>query len=188
MHTLEPYHGWSKYYQTHLDPESPYYGKEYHYELYTDTIYGYYIDPAWDYIGSETLYIKLLWIDYDRGAAIMELIGEWNDALHNDVMHLKRNIVDHFSPLGINRFILLGEHVFNFHGSDDSYYEEWSDEVEEGWIAAVAFHEHVLQEWSQYGIDQYVVSGGTLQIDDWRTKKPHVLLEQVEHLVRRRLG
>ena len=55
MHQIEPFHRWNKYYDVATDERSPYFGKQYNYELYTNTIYGYYIDPAWDYIGSETL-------------------------------------------------------------------------------------------------------------------------------------
>ena len=40
-------------------------------------------------------------------------------------MHLKRNILETFMANGIQKFILLGENVLNFHGSDDCYYEEW---------------------------------------------------------------
>jgi len=187
MHTIEPFPRWINEYHPAKDERSPFFGKEYNYELYSDTIYGYYIDPAWDFMGSETLYLKVLWVHYEEGAAIVEFIGEWNDALNNDIMHLKRNIIDHFGLQGINKYILIGENVFNFHGSDDSYYEEWFDEVEDGWIAAVAFPDHVLQEWGNFGIDQYVVYGGTLQIGDWRTKKPHIFYKQVSDLVTRRI-
>lgn len=187
MHTIEPFHGWAKYYQSQQDEKSPFHGKEYNYEWYSNTIYGYYIDPAWDFIGSETLWMKILWIDYSKGVAIFEFIGEWNDALHNDIMHLKRNIIDHFIPIGIDKFILIGENVFNFHGSDDSYYEEWFEDVELGWVAAVGFPDHVLQEWGYFGVDNYIVHGGTLQIADWRTKKPNLFYDQVRELVTRRI-
>ena len=46
MHEIEPFYNWLKYYKVDEDQYSPYFGKEYNYELYTDTIYGYYIDPA----------------------------------------------------------------------------------------------------------------------------------------------
>ncbi len=44
-------------------------------------------------MGSETLYLKILFVDYDERYAIIELIGEWNDAINNDIMLLKRDIV-----------------------------------------------------------------------------------------------
>ncbi len=52
MHTIEPFSGWLKYYDSSLDESSGYYGEEYNYDLYEQTIYGYYIDPGWDSFGS----------------------------------------------------------------------------------------------------------------------------------------
>lgn len=188
MHEIEPYHAWSKYYDAAKDRLSPFFGKNYNYEQFSDTIYGYYIDPAWDNIGSETLYMKILFADYDSGVAIFEMFGEWNDALHNDIMHLKRNIIDHFNLQGINRYILIGENVFNFHGSDDSYYEEWFEDVEDGWIAAVNFRDFVQDEWRKFNVDNYVNCGGTLDMPHWRTLKPHIFIEKVDQLIQRRLA
>ena len=188
MHTIEPYYRWLSQYDSTTDKKSPFRGKVYNYDLYSETIYGYYIDPAWDFMGSETLYIKILYADYDAGFAIIEFIGEWNDALNNDIMHFKRNIVDHFVLQGINKFILLGENVLNFHGSDDSYYEEWFEDVEEGWIAAINFPEHVLQEWESYNLGSYVNFGGNLQLEKWRTLKPDRLIQLVDSLITRRIA
>mgnify|MGYP001044442479 FL=1 len=188
MHKLEPFHRWLSEYDVSTDERSPFFGKEYNYDLYTNTIYGYYIDPGWDFIGSETLYIKILYVDYERGFVIIELIGEWNDALHNDIMHLKRNIVDQLQRIGINQFILIGENVMNFHGSDDCYYEEWFEDVEDGWIALVGFRDFVLAEMTEYNIDSYLNYGGNLQIDNWRTMKPQVFHKVVDGLIMRRLA
>jgi len=188
MHTLEPFHNWLRYYDPATDERSPFHGKEYNYDVYSDAIYGYYIDPAWDSIGSETLYIKILFTDYDLRFAIIEFIGEWNDTLHNDIMHLKRNIIELLEHEGINKFILIGENIMNFHGSDDSYYEEWFDDVEEGWIAAVSFPDFIQDEFRKYHIDQYINMGGTLQIPQWRTLLPHVFFELVDSLIQRRLN
>ena len=102
MHKIEPYYYWYQYYESSEDERSPFFGKEYDYHLYSEEIYGYFIDPAWDYMGSETLYIKILFTDYEKGFAILEFIGEWNDALHNDIMHLKRNIIEHMIIQGIS--------------------------------------------------------------------------------------
>ena len=188
MHNIEPFYRWLSEYDVSSDDQSPFFGKEYNYELYTNTIYGYYIDPGWDFIGSETLYIKILYADYPRGFVIIEMIGEWNDALHNDIMHLKRNIIDHLQKNGINQFILIGENVMNFHGSDDCYYEEWFEDVEDGWIALVGFRDFVLNEMTEYNIDSYLNYGGNLQIDNWRTLKPQVFDKVVEGLITRRLA
>jgi len=188
MHKIEPFHRWLSEYDVSSDERSPFFGKEYNYDLYTNTIYGYYIDPGWDFIGSETLYIKILYADYERGFVIMEMIGEWNDALHNDIMHLKRNIVDQLQKVGITQFILIGENVMNFHGSDDCYYEEWFENVEDGWIALVGFRDFVLAEMTEYNIDSYLNYGGNLQIDNWRTLKPQVFHKLVDGLIMRRLA
>lgn len=188
MHDIRPYDRWLPLYDPALDDRSPFHGKEYNYDVYSETIYGYYIDPAWDFIGSETLYIKLLFVDYARSFAIIEFIGEWNDAINNDIMHLKRNVIELLAAEGINKYILIGENILNFHGSDDSYYEEWFDDVEDGWIAAVSFPEFIRQEFQKYRIDSYINMGGTLEIERWRTLPPLTFFELVSQLIQRRLG
>ncbi|MFY0627254.1 MAG: hypothetical protein JXR07_13220 [Reichenbachiella sp.] len=188
MHVLEPFSGWLKYYDSSTDVDSPFHGKEYNYDLYSETIYGYYIDPGWDFMGSETLYLKVLFADYEKGEIIIEFIGEWNDAINNDVMSLKRNIVDDLVLAGINKFILIGENVLNYHGSDDSYYEEWFEEVEDGWIVMIGFRDFVLEEMSKYGLDTYVNFGGNLEFFKWRTMIPSLFVRNVDQLIQRRLG
>jgi len=188
LHQIEPFDRWLGLYDSSEDQRSPFHGKSYNYDLYSETIYGYYIDPAWDYIGSETLYIKLLYTDYDLRFAIIEAIGEWNDALHNDIMHLKRNIIDHMSIHQIDKFIIIGESVFNFHGSDDSYYEEWFEDVESGWIAFVNFRDFVQEEMRLYNLDMYMNMGGSLQIENWRTQLPLQFFNNIETLIQRRLS
>lgn len=188
MHDIEPYYNWLKYYDPAADDRSPFFGKEYNYDVYSETIYGYYIDPAWDYMGSETLYVKILYADYHVGYAVIEFIGEWNDAINNDIMHLKRNVIEQLLHEGIDKFILIGENVMNFHGSDDCYYEEWFEDVEDGWIAAVSFPDFVQEELRKYHIDQYVNMGGTLQIAQWRTMHPNTFYDVVSKLIQRRLS
>jgi hypothetical protein len=188
MHEIEPFYNWEKYYKAEVDLRSPFFGRQYA-EQYESTIYGYYIHPQWDYIGSETLYVKLLFVDYSRRFAVIELFGEWNDTLHNDIMHLKRVVLDKLVRYGINQFILIGENILNFHGSDDCYYEEWFEDVEEdGWIAAINFRDFVQEEWKKYRIDYYVNFGGGLEVFNWRTLKPALFYEQVRSYIMRRLG
>jgi hypothetical protein len=188
MHQIEPYYNWLKYYNPAKDNRSPFYGKQYNFDQYSETIYGYYIDPAWDFMGSETLYIKILFTDYERKYTVIEFLGEWNDTINNDIMHLKRNVIDLMVGAGINKFILIGENILNFHGSDDAYYEEWFDDVEEGWIAAVSFPDFIQSEFQKYKIDHYVNMGGTLQISQWRTLQPKTFFELVSGLIQRRLN
>lgn len=188
MHTIEPYYNWIEQYSASEDPRSPLFEAENSLDTFTNTIYGYYIHPQWDSLESDTLFLKILYADYETGAAVIEFIGEWNDAIENDVMHLKRNIIDLMTHEGIRKFILAGENVFNFHGSDDSYYEEWFEDVEDGWIAGINFQEHVLREMRQYNLDNYLNFGGLLDELPWRTYMPAKLVEVVDGLIQRRLG
>lgn len=184
MHNIEPYYSWEKFYVSDEDVNSPFYGKRHSQVEYTDAIYDHYIHPQWDFIGSETLYIKILFTDYNRGFTIIEMIGEWNDALHNDIMYFKRNIVDYMIKKGINQFILIGESVFNFHGSDDCYYEEWSADIEEGWITAINFQQHVIDEWKKYNLDSYISFNEIFEIVNWRTLSPPELYEKINKVVK----
>ena len=88
----------------------------------------------------------------------------------------------------IRKFILIGENVLNFHGSDDCYYEEWFEEIEDGWIAAVNFREHVESEWTNYNVDSYINFGGSLEINSWRVMKPEQFFQKTEALIQRRIG
>jgi hypothetical protein len=187
MQDIEPFYNWLQYYNSQEDERSPFFEAEYNLEQYENTIYSYYIHPLWDNIGSETLYVKVLFADYDERVCILEMMGEWNDTLHNDIMHLKRNVIDLLIAEGINKFILLGENVLNFHGSDDCYYEEWFEEVENGWIAAVNFREHVEYEWKKFNLDYYINFGGSLELDAWRTMPPLLFYRWVDSLITKRL-
>ncbi len=188
MHAIEPYWNWRNLYMAEDDPISPFYGREYSEFYFSDHVYDHYIHPQWDNIGSSTLFMKLLYTEYDEGFCIIELIGEWNDCLYNDVMFLKRNIIDVLIDNGINKFILIGENVLNFHPSDDSYYEEWFDDVEDGWIAMVNFRDHIMQDFSECGIDSYFVLGGSLSEFDWRTHRPLAFYQKVEQYVQKRIS
>jgi hypothetical protein len=188
MQEIEPFYNWEKFYTANNDSDSPFFGNEYVITEYTNSIYGYYIHPLWDNIGSETLWIKILYTDYHFNFSIIEFLGEWNDALHNDIMHLKRNVIDLMTPLGVDKFILIGENVFNFHGSDDCYYEEWFEDVADGWIAALNFRYFVTDEWKKYMIDSYINFGGNLEIENWRTYNPLQLFNLVNELITKRLN
>ncbi len=188
MQDIEPFYNWRELYISSEDVRSPFYEREYSEFEYTHTIYNYYIHPQWDFMGSPTLFIKIIFADYESGFAIIELIGEWNDAINNDIMILKRDIVDELIRHGISKFVLVGENVLNFHSSDDCYYEEWLDDVEEGWIAGINFRDHVLKEMSDTNIDYYITFGGEFNDMDWRTYSPFQLLERIENVMGRRLG
>ena len=89
---------------------------------------------------------------------------------------------------GITKFILIGENVLNFHSSDDCYYEEWFQDIEDGWIAALNFQEHVLDEFKRSNIDYYVIFGGELDNFIWRRLQPVNLFMQVAQTIHRRIG
>lgn len=188
MHFIEPYFNWRHLYIASEDAFSPFYERVNSEFEFTDRVYNYLIHPQWDNIGSPTLFAKILMVDYEQGYAIVEFIGEWNDAIENDVMTLKRDIIEPIMEHGINKFILIGENVLNFHYSDDCYYEEWFDEVEDGWIAMVNFHDHVIAEFEKARIDHYFVMGGELEEIEWRTYQPRQFFDKVEELVQRRIG
>lgn len=188
MQELEPYYRWRDIYQSEEDPNSPFYEREYSEFEFTNRVYNYAIHPQWDEFGSPTLYVKILYADYQKEFAVLELLGEWNDAINNDVMFLKREVVEPLLEAGITKFILIGENVLNFHSSDDSYYEEWFQEVEEGWIAALNFQEHVLSEFKSANIDYYLIFGGELDAFSWRKFNPMQLYSEVQKIMRHRLG
>jgi len=124
VHTIEPFYRWRDFYVASNDSQSPFYGRTYNEFSFHEKIYNYYIHPQWDNIESSTLYIKILFVDYSEGTAIIELIGEWNDLIDNDIMLFKRHIIDSMLSQSIHRFVLIGENVLNFHGDMDDYYEE----------------------------------------------------------------
>ncbi len=99
MHTLEPYYNWQHLYIAAEDPRSPFYGREYSEFEFTNAIYDHLIHPQWDDIDSPTLYIKILMGDYEEKYAIIELLGEWNDCINNDIMTFQETCVDRVSQL-----------------------------------------------------------------------------------------
>lgn len=188
MHTVEPFYEWRDYYIASEDSNSPFFENTYSEFEFSNSIYNFYIHPQWDSIDSPTLFLKILFADYNEGFVIIEFIGEWNDAIENDIMTLKRNIVEPMIDEGIIKFILIGENILNFHYSDDCYYEEWFDDIDDGWITLINFHDHVLNELKKVNIDNYFVMGGELQDIEWRTYNPNQLFNKINRLVTKRLN
>ncbi len=185
MQDIEPYYRWRDRYIADNDTNSPFYGRVYDEFKYTKKVYNYYIHPQWDEFGSATLYSKILFTDYEAGYVIIEFIGEWNDALHNDVMFLKRNLVEPLQDKGIHKFILICENVLNFHGGEDDYYAEWGEEVrdEDGWICFINIHNHVEDEMKIARLQFHVNFGEYYNQLNWRPHKPNLLFQVVEALV-----
>lgn len=179
MQDIEPYYNWRHLYTAEEDPLSPFYKREYSEFEYSQTIYNYYIHPQWDDFGSRTLYMKLLMADYENGFAIIELIGEWNDAIENDIMTIRREVTDHLYAKGISKFVLIAENVLNFHSSDDSYYEDWKEQLsdEGGWVAVVDLPGQSQYDFVRAGLPRYV---SLIELAQWRTMKPEAVIQAVE--------
>lgn len=187
MHEIEPYFNWRHLYIADEDPKSPFSGRTYSEFEYSQTVYNFYIHPQWDDFGSSTLYIKILFADYENGFAIIEMIGEWNDAIENDIMTLKRDIIDQMIAHGIYKYILIGENVMNFHSSDDCYYEEWYEDVAEegGWIVILSLAEQSLYDFKRAGIDRFIQN---IDFPDWRPYTPMNLFTKIDNLQLKRLN
>jgi hypothetical protein len=188
MHDIEPYFRWRDEYIASEDTASPFYDRQYSEFEFDKTIYNYYIHPQWDSFGSPTLYLKVLFVDYSRNYAILEMIGEWNDCITNDIMFLKREVIEPMIQEKINKFILIGENILNFHSSDDCYYEEWFQDLEDGWIASLNFREHVMEEFKRSNIDYFINFGGQLDDMNWRNLKPLQVFKAVEEILAGRLN
>jgi hypothetical protein len=185
MHDIEPHFNWRDQYIASEDEHSPFFQKVYDEFRFTHKIYNYYIHPQWDDIGSSTLFIKVLFVDYQQGSAVIELIGEWNDCLHNDIMVLKTKLIDSLIDHHIYRFVLICENVLNFHGSDDCYYAEWMEEIidEGGWIAIINSLDHVEEEFRQTQLHHYLYLGKSFNFINWRTQRPKNLIRYIESLL-----
>jgi hypothetical protein len=185
MQNIEPHYAWRDYYTAENDERSPFFGREYSEFEYSNKIYNFYIHPQWDEFGAQTLYAKLLFVDYDEGCAIIELLGEWNDTINNDAMWLKREIIDPLTTEGIAKWIVIGENVLNFHGGDDDYYAEWYEEAtdEGGWICFFNFQDHVCEELSNYHLYNYICYDEPLNTVNWRKHKPQHIVALTEALL-----
>ncbi len=187
MHNIEPHHLWRGLYLANEDIRSPFYAYQNSEVYFTDSIYDHIIHPQWDFFGPETLYMKQLYADYELGYTVLEFFGEWNDVLHNDIMFLKRDVLEPIMDQGIDKFILIGENLLNFHAGDTDYYEEWFDQLDDGWISLVNFREHVLLEIKQYQLDQYLIFGGELDDLDWYHWSPKKMFTRINDMVHHRI-
>ncbi len=189
MHDIEPFFRWRDEYTAENDEKSPFYKRTYDEFGFSNSIYNYYIHPQWDDFGSATLYIKILFVNYQKRYAIIELMGEWNDILYNDIMYLKRNICDYMIREGINKFILISDNVLNFHGGDDSYYQEWYDDIkeDEGWIININLLEHVRNEMLHYNLEYYINMPEEINNMEWRLMRPDLFFEAIDKYISGRI-
>ena len=98
-------------------------------------------------------------------------------------MFLKRNILELLMNKGIANYILIGENVLNFHYSDDSYYEEWAEDIDGGYIVCLGFLPHVIKEFEKGKINRYLIFDDNILHLDWRTYTPDNLINKIESLV-----
>ncbi len=179
MQDIEPYYNWRHLYAAEEDKWSPFFGRTYSEFEYSQTIYNYYIHPQWDDFGSRTLYLKILFVDYEQHFAIIEFLGEWNDAIENDIMTLRRDITDHLYKKGIYKFVLIAENVLNFHSSDDSYYEEWMDQLDEdnGWVTMLNLPSQSRHDYTLARLQRYIP---LMEMQGWRSLKPEMIVQEID--------
>jgi hypothetical protein len=177
---IEPYYNWRHLYTAEEDELSPFYGRVYDEFQFSQTVYNYYIHPQWDEFGSRTLYMKILFTDYEQNYTIIELLGEWNDAIENDIMTLRRDVTDILYTKGITKFILIAENVLNFHSSDDSYYEEWREQLQDdgGWVVIIDMPQQSQYDFKQARLTNYI---SLMDFPQWRTLKPEMVFQQVDN-------
>ena len=187
MHSIEPYFQWRDLYRAEDDRRSPFYKREYSEFEFHNSIYNYYIHPQWDFFGSSTLYMKILFTDYDQHFTIIELIGEWNDTLHNDIMFLKREIADLMIDQGISKFLLICDNVLNFHFADNLYLEEWTQDIceDSGWISCINLLDHVFDDFEENQLQFYIHFNEKINELNWRLMKPEKVFEFIDTYIRR---
>ena len=187
MHNIEPFYNWRHIYVSEEDNLSPFFGRTYSEFEFSHTVYNYYIHPQWDDFGSRTLYLKVLLADYEEKYVIIELIGEWNDAVENDIMELKREVLEKFTYEGINKIILIAENVLNFHSGDREYYEELAEEIGEanGWVVCLNMPEQTQYDFRKIHLERYIE---LVELDNWRTYKPFHLFKKIDAEQKARLS
>jgi hypothetical protein len=160
MHDIEPFYNWRHIYIADEDKKSPFYRRTY--------------------------YLKIIYVDYELNFAIIELIGEWNDAIENDIMQLKRDVIDQLFQEKIFKYILITENVLNFHSSDKEYYEEWFEQVtdEEGWIVALNMPEATQYDFKRKKLNYFIE---LMQLENWRVYKPYHLFRKIDDELSKRI-
>jgi len=186
LQDIEPFYNWRHLYTAEEDENSPFFGRTYSEFEFSQTVYNYYIHPQWDEFGSRTLYMKLLFTDYEQSYAIIELLGEWNDAIENDIMTLRRDVTDILYARGITKYILIAENVLNFHSSNDDYYQEWREQLADvnGWVVIIDMPEQSQYDFKRARLTHYI---SLVDFPQWRTLKPDIVFQEMESRFGRRI-
>jgi len=181
LHDIEPFYGWLAMYNHETDQYSPFHGVEHNLFYYDRSINNIPAHPLWDDFGSESLLIKIQYVDYQEGYAIIEFFGEWNDLYDNDFKLLSENVLSFLLDYGVNKFVFITENVFHSYLDADDYYEALEEELGEGWICLFKPREEVIQDFQEYGIAQYFYFNPHLDKVSWRKLKPFQLYRLVSH-------
>ena len=126
-------------------------------------------------------------VNYDLQYCVIEMLGEWNDLLYNDIMFLYRDVIETLLESDIKYFILIGENVLNFHADSNDYYDEWFNNIADGWIVGINFRDFVIKEFEEANIDFYISFSGEFDEFAWRNILPDQLFEKVNTIVTKRL-
>ena len=81
--------------------------------------------------------------------------------------------------------MLIGENILEFFADGNEYYEEWYDDVKDsgGWIMALNFREHILDEMQQANIHHYIHVSEQYADISWRKYKPNHLIDYLDDLL-----
>jgi hypothetical protein len=87
---------------------------------------------------------------------------------------------------GINKFILIGENVLNFHSDGADYYEELYEELADtdGWIVCLNMPQQTQYDFKHAHLNRYIE---LVDLDNWRTYKPFHLFKKIDSLQTSRL-
>lgn len=188
MYEIEPYYNWRDLYVASQDLNSPFHGREYSEFSFSNSIYNYLIHPQWDELGSQTLFVKILMVNYDKQYCIIEMLGECNDLLYNDIMFFYRNVIEPLLEADIKYFTLLGENVLNFHADTNDYYEEWFSNIDDGWIIGINFRDFVIKEFEDCNIDYFIAFSGEFNDFAWRKLFPDQVFDKLNSIITKRLS
>ena len=76
--------------------------------------------------------------------------------------------------------------MLNFHSSDDSYYEEWREQLEDtgGWVVIIDMPAQSQYDFKQARLTNYVE---LVDFPQWRTLKPDIIYQQIDDMMIKRL-
>ena len=81
---------------------------------------------------------------------------------------------------------MIAENVLNFHSSDDSYYEEWKEQLRDdhGWVVLLNMPEQSKYDFKKARLTNYVEM---MELPQWRTMKPEIIYQLIDNIMNRRL-